>query len=266
LSQSIQPPSLALHPASNTYRPLPPSRSTSTSRYPPSYLPSHHAHSLSHESYLPESYGTPLQTPCPIDESTRSLSRPRILRRSSSYDFGRAGSGVSQSRATSPYTEYSAFEGDAFAPLVQDTCANGNPGGYSADPWARWKQQSPESTSVWAAFGKQQQQQQQQSQQMKQFAAAQQQQRNPFGCDRFQSPIRAQVDRPPTPPDEEDEMMDTEMENEDEDAVEREMGYGYGEADGQHIIRPGSAPGAMGGDWREQGFGGAGWERGRRNI
>jgi hypothetical protein len=63
-------------------------------------------------------------------------------------------------------------------------------------------------------------------------------------------------------------MMDTDegmveramrQEQEEEDAVEREM---MGMED-EHIVRPGSAPGAIEMTWREQEYG---WERGRRNM
>lgn len=85
---------------------------------------------------------------------------------------------------------------------------------------------------------------------------------------RYQSP-RGRMDVPPTPPDEDDEMEqeDTEMQDDDEDEVEREMDLGMGgEEDDQTILRPGSAPGRLGINWTEQGFGGSEWERGRRNM
>jgi hypothetical protein len=90
-----------------------------------------------------------------------------------------------------------------------------------------------------------------------------------FGA-RFQSPARNRVERVPTPPDEDDEMMDTEMdtsnEMEDEDAVEREMDLADSGTMG-HIPRPDSAPGAieMGSmGWRGEGF--DTWGRGRRKM
>lgn len=56
------------------------------------------------------------------------------------------------------------------------------------------------------------------------------------------------------------EMVDESMEEEEDDvdAVEREMGLG----EDHHIVRPESAPGAIGASWRERGF--TDWERGRR--
>ncbi|KAI9639625.1 uncharacterized protein MKK02DRAFT_39949 [Dioszegia hungarica] len=272
LNQNIHAP--ALHPSSSAFRNLPPSRSTSTNRNPPLHLGAH-VHSLSHESYLPGAYATPLQTPCIREDPSMpssSSSRPRTLRRSSSYGFGSA-SGSSQSRSASPYAEFSggAFEGDAFAPLVQ-------PEHIPADPWAKWKQQSPESASAWSAFGGGGQFAQ--PKHMNGFGmGAQPSNHNHFfshhqqspqfgGTGRFQSPARAGVGRPPTPPDEDDEMMDMDegmveramrQEQEEEDAVEREM---MGMEDEQ-IVRPGSAPGAIEMTWREQEYG---WERGRRNM
>lgn len=196
LARHIVLPTLAISP-STKFHPLPPSRSTSSTRKSSS-LPS---------SYLSEQSIQPIPYPSPAsnmsfhssDNATKPspAQRPATLRRTSSYGF------ESIQAPGSP----SGFEGDAFAPLSQQVT---DP--QASDSWSRYRTPTPGADSrhsPWAAFGVQQ----------PSFAYRPSQQ---YADPRNQH-AALQSRAPPTPPDEDDEMcMDEDMV--DEGMVEETQG------------------------------------------
>nr|XP_031857535.1 uncharacterized protein CI109_007042 [Kwoniella shandongensis]KAA5524607.1 hypothetical protein CI109_007042 [Kwoniella shandongensis] len=225
LSQHMALPTLPLSP-NTTYRPIPGSRSASSTRKPVS-LPS---------SYFPEA---PISQPYPsplsqasfgsynddipahfmLNDPTPTGQRPGQLRRSSSYGFGCA---VAATPA-SPVTTYSSFEADAFAPVWQQQVERQSQ--TNQDPWGNMRGGNGGGSSF--GFGTN-------NNQWNSAAAGPSQPSSGFGAFRAPQGFGQQFQvqhQPPTPPTEEDDEMDEdsvdaemEMDEEEEDRVERVMG------------------------------------------
>ncbi len=205
LTRTIVLPNLQISP-STSFHPLPPSRSTSSTRKPLS-LPAAYFPDPAHQPNRPSPI-CDMSFPSSDDVAMATPSqRPSNLRSSSSYGFE-----TSLSTPGSP----TGFEGDAFAPLSQPSDPQ------SIDPWGRLRQQgqSDSKPNPWAAFGIQQ----------SSFAQRQATHQQPYQHERNQQVVQR---APPTPPEEEDdEGMDEDMyqavqgmdEEEDEESVERVTG------------------------------------------
>ncbi|WVW83736.1 hypothetical protein I302_105757 [Kwoniella bestiolae CBS 10118] len=219
LAQNMVRPSMPLSP-NVSFRPIPPSRSTSSTRKPNS-LPSSYTYP---ESNMLQAYPSPIYQQNSYfgsfqDETLMSVTTPTQaqrpggpLRRSSSYGFGFG------QAPPSPQTAYANFESDAFAPLWQEQQQQQYQHQQQAqDPWAKMRAQGPNAFSGYNA-------------------QAGPSHGNAFGGFRpaqgFGITQQPMMETPPTPPAEDDEEMmdedciDAEMDdyNEEEDTVERVMG------------------------------------------
>ncbi|WVQ67826.1 uncharacterized protein L199_006031 [Kwoniella botswanensis] len=238
LAQNIVRPSSSIPLSSPgiSFRPIPPSRSTSSTRKPTS-LPSSYSYPDPNMGMIPQAYPSPISQHNSFfgsfqDDSIMNVNTPTIhtqrpggpLRRSSSYGFGLA--------PPSPQTAYSSFEADAFAPLWQQQQQQTQV--QVQDPWAKIRSAQGSNVNAFSQYQQHQHQQAGPSQQPASgfgsfrppqgFGLVHQHQYHPIGV--------GMGGTPPTPPAEDDEEMmdedsiDAEMDNYDdeEDTVERVMG------------------------------------------
>ncbi|WWC89515.1 uncharacterized protein L201_004439 [Kwoniella dendrophila CBS 6074] len=173
LAQNMVRPTLPMHASTNVaFRPIPPSRSTSSSRKPMSLPSSYHA-SYSENAMMNQAFPSPMSqnsfSTFQEDDLSGSLmmnittptltSRPGgPLRRTSSYGFGTASSSlqIPQSHShnqyqtpSSPQTTYSNFDSDAFAPLYEQQQYHQSQ--TNPDPWAKIRSQAPNAFSQYNA-------------------------------------------------------------------------------------------------------------------
>ncbi|WVF71607.1 hypothetical protein IAT40_006415 [Kwoniella sp. CBS 6097] len=237
LAQTMVRPSLPLSP-NPAFRPIPPSRSASSTRKPSS-LPSSYTYpdggmnmnmslnqAYPYPSPMSSTFSSYAEEPQLLNAATPTgIQRPGTLRRSSSYGFGCA-INVNVAAPSSPSASYSAFESDAFAPLWQQQQME------VQDPWA--KMRSAQQGDAFHQYGYNSATHGQEN------AFAGPSQPSGFGAFRpaqgfglAQQGYPMQLGHsPPTPPAEDDEEMDEdyidaemdEEEEEEEDRVERVMG------------------------------------------
>ncbi|WRT66218.1 uncharacterized protein IL334_003171 [Kwoniella shivajii] len=226
LAQTMVRPTLPLSP-NISFRPIPPSRSTSSTRKPTS-LPSSYAN---FESNVPQPYPSPMSQASFhsfTEDPSMNVTTPTLaqrpggpLRRSSSYGFGCS----VQVTPSSPPTSYSAFDADAFAPLWQQPTSSQ---AHAQDSWARMSNQQSSSN----AFAQSQHYGGDNGGPSQACAFGAFRPPQGFGMGMNQQGFQYMGGRPPTPPDEGDEEMDedaidAEMDDDDEeeeDKVERVMG------------------------------------------
>ncbi|OCF60431.1 hypothetical protein L486_00064 [Kwoniella mangroviensis CBS 10435] len=255
LAQNIVRPSSSIPLSSPgiSFRPIPPSRSTSSTRKPTS-LPSSYSYPDSNMDMISQAYPSPISQHNSFfgsslyqDDTTMNVSTPNLqrpggpLRRSSSYGFGQA--------PPSPQTAYSNFEADAFAPLWQQQQQQIQV--QVQDPWAKIRSAQGSNVNAFSQYHQHQ------------HAGPSQQPTSGFGSFRppqgfglvhqHQNHPMGMSETPPTPPAEDDEEMmdedsiDAEMDDYDdeEDTVERVMGItstsvvmqGQGRGDGDSWAR-----------------------------
>ncbi|OCF36727.1 hypothetical protein I317_02971 [Kwoniella heveanensis CBS 569] len=232
LAQTMVRPSLPLSP-NPAFRPIPPSRSASSTRKPSS-LPSSYTfpdggmnmnQAYPYPSPISTAFSSYADEPQLLNAATPTgIQRPGTLRRSSSYGFGCA-INVNVAAPSSPSASYSAFESDAFAPLWQQQQME------SQDPWAKIR--AAQQGDAFHQYGYNSASHGQDnafagSSQSSGFGAFRPAQG--FGLAQQTYPMGI-GGSPPTPPAEDDEEMDEEYidcemdeEEEEEDRVERVMG------------------------------------------
>ncbi|KAK1924400.1 hypothetical protein DB88DRAFT_510762 [Papiliotrema laurentii] len=144
LAATIALPNIPISPA-NAFRPLPPSRSASTTRkhFHDSFHPD--APALSGSASFPSpglasSANGAFWNSAEDVSMTTQVSRPGTLRRTSSYGFG--GTKEFAQSATISSDAYSSFQNDAFAPLYEQPAP--------ADRWRGFAQ--GEAPNPWAGF------------------------------------------------------------------------------------------------------------------
>ncbi|KAK8864264.1 hypothetical protein IAR55_001510 [Kwoniella newhampshirensis] len=229
LSQHMALPTLPLSP-NTTYRPIPGSRSVSSTRKPISLPSSYYAEAPISQPYPSPlsqasfgSYNDDVPSHFMLNDPTPTGQRPNHLRRSSSYGFGCA------VVPSSPSTTYSSFESDAFAPVWQQQVERQVQ--TNQDPWSSMRGDSGfgdgggQLNGSSFGFGAGQSQWQSTASGSSQSSSGFGAFRPPQGFGQIQHRV------PPTPPIEDDEEMDEdcvdaemEMEEDEEDRVERAMG------------------------------------------
>ncbi|WVQ99285.1 hypothetical protein IAU59_006417 [Kwoniella sp. CBS 9459] len=237
LAQTMVRPSLPLSP-NPAFRPIPPSRSVSSTRKPSS-LPGSYTYpdgsmnlnqAYPYPSPISSTFSSYAEEPAMLSGATPTgLQRPGTLRRSSSYGFGCA-INVNIAAPSSPSASYSAFETDAFAPLWQQQQQM-----EAQDPWA--KMRSAQQGDAFHQYGYNSTSHVQENafagpSQSTGFGAFRPAQG--FGLSHQGYPLQMPMGiggSPPTPPAEDDEEMDEDFiddemdeEEEEEDRVERVMG------------------------------------------